>query len=295
MTRDTDTSDSERRPASAEDEDDAGESRSITRDLSRRPLLKALGVGAALTVGSGTVVGDSVDSQSMHIDPIYGHPTPDPTTLSDGTVDHTVDLHIIEPTPYSPGPPMDTEHGPMFHFAPPGLAIEPGHTVQFNFTTPDHTVTAYHPGHGFQQRVPNDVPPFSSPVVNAGGAWLYTFNKPGLYDIYCAPHHILGMAMRIVVGEPGGEEGFKIPDYENTFEVPTGSNLLPPFSKAMLEAELEHFSEPHQNKNPEWVWLTPQVVLDADALDPGNIYDKGSVGFDAVLAEIDRIQEDHTH
>ena len=48
------------------------------------------------------------------------------------------------------------------------------------FDDPDHTVTASHNGRGFQQRVPETVPPFSSPVVEAGGAWLYEFAEPGL-------------------------------------------------------------------------------------------------------------------
>lgn len=98
-----------------------------------------------------------------------------------------------------------------------------------------------------------NVPPFSSPVVNAGGAWLYKFTEPGLCDFYYAPHHMLGMAGRIFVGDPA-EVG--VPDYEDTFVGDPGPpQLLTPFSKAFLETELDHFSE--TNEDCEWPWLTP--------------------------------------
>jgi plastocyanin len=94
-----------------------------------------------------------------------------------------------------PEPPVD------FFFEPTGLHIQPGDIVRFNGTTPEHTVTAYHARQGRQQRVPVGVPPFSSPVLAAGGFWLYAFNEPGVYDLFCAPHEPFGMVMRIVVGE----------------------------------------------------------------------------------------------
>jgi len=93
---------------------------------------------------------------------------------------------------------------PEFFFEPTGLFIKPGQTVKFNAVTPDHTVTAYHPAHGFTQRVPDGVPAFSSPIIPVGGYWLYTFEKEGVYDYYCAPHQILGMAAHIVVGSASG-------------------------------------------------------------------------------------------
>ncbi|MFD1645780.1 cupredoxin domain-containing protein [Haloarchaeobius litoreus] len=258
--------------------------------VGRRALLWALGAGAALTsAGSAPVTAES-DAGQPEIDPLYGYATPDASAVPSGLQpDHTVELHVEEGGPWEPGRPQDTVHGPLFHFEPVGLAVEPGEVVQFTFKTPDHSVTAYHPAHGYQQRVPQGVPPFSSPVVGAGGAWLYRFDEPGLYDVFCAPHHILGMAMRLVVGELAEED---VPSYEDTFQGDPGPPpLLAPFSKQFLEGELEHFSRPGENVNLEWVWLTPQEVLDTDALDPSNIQaEDGSVSFEAVLADIDRIE-----
>jgi len=267
--------------------DEATNSNEVPSDWSgfgRRPLLKALGVGATLSLGSGIAGAHHDDPHPPHIDSHYGYATPDaddvPKKLEP---DHTVELHVADPVP--------GEHGPLFHFEPTGLAVAKDDIVQFTYRTPDHTITAYHPGHGFQQRVPDRVPPFSSPVVTVGGAWLYRFEKKGLYDLYCAPHHPLGMAMRIVVCDLDESD---VPDYEDTFEGSEDPPLLPPFSKEMLEHELELFSD--GNEDCEWVWLTPREVLDTAALDPANIQaGDGTVSFDEVLDDIDRISSGHGH
>ena len=263
-------------------DDDAGRP-GASPSVGRRPLLKLLGVGAALSAGSGVVAGDDDDDDEPRpprIDPNYGYATPDadevPTRLEP---DHTVELHVRPPAP--------GEHGPLFHFEPTGLSVDVGDVVQFTYTTPDHTVTAYHPAHGYQRRIPADAPPFSSPVVGVGGAWLYRFETEGLYDVFCAPHHILGMTMRLVVGTLEAED---VPDYEDTFEGSEEPPLLAPFSKAFLESELEAFSAPDENRTPQWVWLTPREVLETDALDPSAIQaDDGTVSFDEVVADVDRI------
>ena len=93
---------------------------------------------------------------------------------------------------------------PEFYFDPMGLFIQPGDTVVFHAVSPHHTVTAYHPAQGKVQRVPDGVEPFSSPVIPVGIAWSYTFRIPGVYDLWCAPHEMYGMVMRIVVGEVSG-------------------------------------------------------------------------------------------
>jgi len=260
--------------------------------IERRSVMKALGVGAALSFGVGNAAGEGFDPE---IDERYGYTTPDADAIPDGFPDHEVELHIA--------PPEEGEHGPLFHFSPTGLHVEKDDVVQFTFTTPDHTITVYHPEHGFQRRIPGGATPFSSPVGNLGpppspttppspGAWLYKFRTEGLYDMYCAPHHILGMNMRIVVGDLEEED---VPGYEDTFEGSKNPPLLPPFSKEMLESELENFSEPGKNVRAHWVWLTPQEVLDTESLDPENIQDEGEVSFDAVIEDIDRIDGGHGH
>lgn len=92
-----------------------------------------------------------------------------------------------------------------FHFDPVGLHVEPGAIVAFDFTTPEHTATAYHREHERQQRVPDSTPAFSSTVNEHHGFWLYRFEEVGVYDLFCASHEYGGMGMRIVVGDDPGE------------------------------------------------------------------------------------------
>jgi len=112
--------------------------------------------------------------------------------------DHEVDLETR---------PQEGRPVPEFYFEPTGRFVEAGDVVRFNLATPDHTVTAYHPRLGRQRRVPEGIPPFSSPVLGTDAFWLYRFDEPGVYDVLCAPHEIFGMVMRIVVGEPTAEFG----------------------------------------------------------------------------------------
>lgn len=125
--------------------------------------------------------------------------------------------------------PVEGQPIPEFYFEPSGLYIEPGDTVRFVAATPHHTVTAYHTLQGKQQRVPDGVEPFSSPVLPIGTSWEYTFTIPGVYDLWCAPHEQYGMAMRIVVGEASGPGAEPPTDFgpEGTFGA-AGSVLLDP-------------------------------------------------------------------
>ncbi|MFC4541214.1 plastocyanin/azurin family copper-binding protein [Halosolutus amylolyticus] len=263
-------------------------------DFERRPLLKTLGAGVALSLSSGLATArddddsgteetDTTGSDAAGIDPQYGLAVPDveelPETLDP---DHEVRLHTVEPDD-----PENPDRPPFFHFDPIGIHVSGGDVVQFTPESPDHTVTAYHPAQGFQQRVPDGVPPFSSPVLNLGSAWLYEFTEPGVYDVYCGPHHVLGMSMRIVVGDLAEED---VPEYEDTFEGSDEPPLLAPFSKAFLEHELNATTE--GNEDCEWAWLTPQEILDAPTLDPMTIRDRGTVPFEDVLAEIDRFADE---
>ncbi len=100
--------------------------------------------------------------------------------------------------------PVEGQPIPEFYFEPTGLFIQPGDTINFNAQSPHHTVTAYHPLQGKPQRVPEGVEPFSSPMIPIGQSWSYTFEHPGVYDVWCGPHESYGMVMRIVVGEATG-------------------------------------------------------------------------------------------
>jgi|GEM_PF-1245616 len=278
MSRETLTGDTNRQPVSTHEDGNRDESTAAAvtiPGIGRRPVLKTLGISTALLLGSGHTA--AAEEDSAQIDPRYGYVAAAtdeiPARLQPA---HEVQL-LVEP------PDPETGTPPSFFFEPTGLHVSSGDIVQFTFTTPDHTVTAYHPATGFQQRVPENVPPFSSPSVNGGGAWLYRFDQPGVYDVYCGPHHAFGMVGRIVVGDLTEEA---IPEYEATFEGAEDPPLLAPYSREMLEEELTAFSD--RNANAEWVWLTPQEVLDTDALDPMQIQSAGTVSFSDVRTELDR-------
>jgi plastocyanin len=181
----------------------------------RRSLLKAVGTGAmlALVSGVGSAQSGNESRENEHtnsaerdcpdtpcLDPAFGYASlsADVTLPPPLEADHAVDMLIQEPATRPGGPP---DPNVDFFFEPVGLHVEPGDIVRFNGTTPEHTVTAYHSRQGRQQRVPVGVPPFSSPVLAAGGFWLYAFEESGVYDLFCAPHESFGMVMRIVVGE----------------------------------------------------------------------------------------------
>ncbi|MBZ6496339.1 plastocyanin [Haloterrigena longa] len=260
-------------------------------DFERRPLLKLLSAGTMLSLGTNTAIASGDESNgsddeatsSRRIDPQYGFATPDATAVPENLEpDHVVELHTDEPDD-----PNDPDRTPFFHFDPSGIHVNAGDVVQFTPESPDHTITAYHPGVGFQQRVPDGVPPFSSPVLSIDSAWLYEFTEAGVYDLYCGPHHVLGMSMRIIVGDLTEED---IPDYEDTFEGSQDPPLLAPFSREFLEHELNETND--ANEGCEWSWLTPQEILDADVLDPETIQDRGTVPFRDVLADIDRFADE---
>lgn len=150
------------------------------------------------------------------------------------------------------GTPMGGEDGaegfPDFYFDPVGLSLQPGDTVEFVVREELHTVTAYHPRFlGFQQRVPEGVPGFSSPPFLMDDSWYYRFDEPGVYDLLCLPHEGLGMVMRVVVTEEGTEEA------------------------------PEAYPEPEPGTpGPSPIALT---VLSAPELDPQNVVDQGSVAW----------------
>ncbi|MEF8812879.1 MAG: plastocyanin/azurin family copper-binding protein [Halovenus sp.] len=274
--------------------------------LGRRPLLKALGAGTALSLGSGVASATHDRPHPPEIDAHYGYSTPDTEDIpKELEPDHEIELHIE----YPPEGEDPEDHAPFYgHFAPSGLHVDAGDIVQFTFDSPEHTVTAYHRDHFWQHRVPEGAHPFSSPVVTVGGAWLYRFEEPGVYDIDCAPHNVFGMVMRLVVGDVD-EEAYP-PSVEDSWEMwdraarrlrsPGTSSVedswgtwgrgelevFPPWNKAMLEFERNEYSE--ANDGAEWPWMTPQEVLDSAALHPDNIQTEGTVDFNDVLEDMDR-------
>lgn len=212
-----------------------------------------------------TVSVDFGDDGDASIDPNFGYPTLDATTLpSDVDPAHEVQMLAAPPTETSP---------PFLYYEPTGLSVAAGDVVQFTAVTPDHTVSAMHPDIGPSRRIPEGAPPFSSPILGPGGAWLYRFEEPGVYDVYCGPHFILGMVMRIVVGDLAEDA---LPDYA------TSTEGLP--TRAQFEGGLNEFSD--QNEDCEWPFVLPAEVLGADSLDAMRVQDAGEVPFSAVAAEL---------
>ena len=166
--------------------------------------MKLLGAGGALSLGAGTVAAARPGDQPNPplTDSQFGFSVAGGDDIPQRlTPNYTVDLDVdIDRIDQSNLPAITIEFG-AFHFEQVGLNVEPGSVVAFDFVTPEHTVTAYHPGLDRQQRVPDGVPALSSPVIDTAGYWLYTFEEAGVYDLFCAPHEAFGMGMRLVVGD----------------------------------------------------------------------------------------------
>ena len=226
-------------------------------DSARRRFLRALGAGTAVTALGGVATAQETTEGGT----TQGETTQETTRSADGGIDPVFGFSALTP---DETPPVEPDHEvvldilereawiPEFAFDPAGLAIEPGDTVRFTLDTPDHTITAYHPQLGRTQRVPDGVPPISSPVLGLDAYWLYTFETPGVYDLYCAPHELFGMVVRLVVGEASGPGAEPIEE--------EGGDLRPPA-------------------------LTAALVLSDPALDPENIVESGTVGWDEIDEE----------
>ena len=251
-------------------EDHTADSIAEQIDARRRQVLKALGAGATIPLVTGVGAADNdgddrgagnhgakvrwpVDCPPLPcIDSAFGLPflgsgSFDPEVRGLFEADHTVELQIApaQIRPDGAEPLLD------FFFEPAGIHVRPGAIVEFDFVTPEHTVTAYHPQQGREQRVPDTVPPFSSPVLPGGGTWLYAFGEKGVYDIFCAPHEPFGMVMRVIVGD-------------ETDPIVRGD------------------PDPEEQRPP---LLFAAAVLDAPELEPENIVEQGSVSWSELTVE----------
>lgn len=249
---------------------DPTERHTATTDSARRRFLSAVGAGGVVAL-AGCLGSDGDDDENGNddtddndgsngddevvADSRFGY-----THLSDDgdapiEADHTVELQIRS---------RDEGPVPEFYFEPTGLSVEVGDTVEFAIATPHHNVNAFHPAFGYEQRVPDGVPPFSSPVLTGGDSWFYTFEAEGVYDYTCAPHETFGMSGRIVVGEATG------PGAEPIGEAPGDEGARPPEG-------------------------TSGTVLADPALDGDAIVDAGSVSWDDLAAESKELQQGGGH
>jgi plastocyanin len=193
--------------------------------------------------------GDTDSDAGSEIGARFGYTATSPEETPPVEPDHTVTCEIQ---------PVEGRPIPQFYFEPVGLTVEPGDTVKFQMNTPHHNVNAYHPGLGYTQRVPDGVPPFSSPVLTGGDYWLYTFEEEGVYDYMCAPHEVFGMVGRIVVGSATG------PGASPIGEAPGGERARPPE-------------------------FTAALVYEDPAMAPDNIASQGSVSWADLADESKRL------
>jgi len=205
----------------------------------RRTFLAATAVGSAALAGCLGSDDDNGDddaesengdgeSESAELHERYGYPS---TSMDDEPPvepDHEVNLR------------MDADGDDVvFYFEPAGLAIESSDVVQFNFETPDHSVAAFHEAFGRGHRTPEDSEPLSSPMMAVGTYWLASFETEGVWDLYCPPHEMLGMGMRIVVDEatgPGTEPAAEM-EYEPGESLPPQEPLAATFDNEALDPE----------------------------------------------------------
>ncbi|WP_210424033.1 cupredoxin domain-containing protein [Halorussus ruber] len=266
----------------------------------RRSVLRALGgAGALAALGTASSAGatDATDDaptpeevrdrsrQQETVDPVWGFPALSEEASAPTSPQVEVELQIR---------PRDAPI-PEFVFEPTGVYIESGDTVRFSYESPHHTVTAYHPAFGYQQRVPDEVPPFSSPALPQGGYWLYTFDRPGVYDIHCAPHEIFGHAMRIVVGSPSGPGSDPLPDLcagqeEGATATETAVTTVPEGGgEEGGDGGGQEGGEGGEQEGGEEELSFPRVgaysVLSDPALDPDNIVDERRVSWDDLAPE----------
>jgi plastocyanin len=215
----------------------------------RRPVLKAVGAAGAISGLGGAVTAqedDGDDGDGDDGDDGDGDDGDEGYDCRQPECIHSYLGFSIFPFEEDPDPPAWPDHrvlvdqrpkehqavpGPLeFVFDPVGLHVGPGDVVAFEWTAGHHSVSAYHPTMDRQRRMPVDAAPFSSPMLGSGAVWLYRFETPGVYDIFCPPHEVYGMVMRIVVGD----------DTETEFgEANPEAGLLPPveFANVVFDSE----------------------------------------------------------
>ncbi|GAB3032681.1 cupredoxin domain-containing protein [Natronobiforma cellulositropha] len=282
-----------------------GESTVPTARVDRRRLLQVVGAGAVVTAfGTGTVLaggdeskhgkgndengmdgGDEHDSpleadgaddrSGRDVHPVFGFSALSPEVEPPDEPEHEIQANTV---------PREGEEVPEFFFEPTGLFVEPGETVQVTLSTPHHSVTAYHPAQGVQQRVPDGVPPFSSPVLPAGAYWLYTFETPGVYDVHCGPHELFGHVARLVVGEatgPGAEPPVPeaTPDEHGHDDEHTDEHEHTDETEDERADDAGETDDPPEPRPPVGAALT---VLADPALDPERIVGQGRVSWDEI-------------
>jgi plastocyanin len=195
--------------------------------MDRRKLLRSLAAGLTVAVaGCGGDGGTPSDSPASSPAPAETTPTPTPsqtnpetqtpasetaTSTPEPTPEPTAEppteptqtpesTQTPEPTP-TPTPVAQTVEvgaGDGFEFAPGSFSIAAGEAVEWVWVGSNHNVTA--------ESVPSGsdwtgTPGAPDRLFDSGHSYRDTFDEPGEYAYYCAPHRSAGMTGSFTVTE----------------------------------------------------------------------------------------------
>lgn len=182
----------------------------MAHTITRRHALELGGTAALVGLAGCTVGGvnsgpgqtptDTHEESGDHHDDGGGHHDDGGDHHDDGGDEHT-HTEVPDGPAHSATVAMETDDGQ--HFVPHVVWVEPGATVTFVNESGAHSATAYHPDNDRPLRQPESAGTWDSGILTEVGAeYERTFDVPGVYDYYCAPHESVGMVGTVVVGEP---------------------------------------------------------------------------------------------
>ena len=140
--------------------------------------------------------------------------------------------------------------GARVWFDPVGIRVAPGDTIRWVLEANVHSTTAYHPSNGgFASRIPVGAEPWDSGLLTEPGqSYSVRLLVPGVYDYFCLPHELAGMAGRIVVAVPGARvlEGAAPAATGDGLRLPSAPSLsaLPAIARILREGRIR--SDPAQ-------------------------------------------------
>lgn len=133
-----------------------------------------------------------------------------------------------------------TVRGERIWFAPLGLVVAPETVLRFvnRDRGNSHTATCYHPDlFGRDRRIPAAAAPWDSGFLLPEEGFEVRLTVPGVYDYYCIPHEMAGMAGRIIVGGPG-DSGFEGPAGDGGDIDPPALAALPAFDALLARGRI---------------------------------------------------------
>lgn len=161
-----------------------------TGTLTRRRLLKsgagAVAAGAAVSAGAGTAAAQQ---------DAYGGYLSETANFEGTTADATGMEEIT----------IDVGAGDGFQFSPAAVVVEPGTTVQWNWTGEGGAHNVYHDDDS--DLVEEQVFESGDPVTEEGVNYDFTFEEEheGFHPYVCIPHRAQNMKGVVVVGEDNVE------------------------------------------------------------------------------------------